>query len=260
MDEEVIVTIKEFFDIPLKFCLTLGIRLYKWSETERTTILQVCLLSNLLLHTSVYPFFLVIYQIKIDPNDLLGRTTSLAISLFCVNAVSKILFVARHYKDLRKIIHKLIKYFPTTSGGQKNFNLHYEFKTMRRVSSIMLWTHLITAVLFDFTPPITFGIEYMNSGGKKEFNFILPYGIWYPWDHEDSAIMFVFTYMTQLLGSYVAVVSFVVPDLLLISVVALANMNFRYISKLIREFHPTGTNEDFKSLGQILHYHDDILK
>uniref|UniRef100_A0A1A9VBT8 Odorant receptor n=1 Tax=Glossina austeni TaxID=7395 RepID=A0A1A9VBT8_GLOAU len=195
-----------------------------------------------------------------DPNDLLGRTTSLAISLFCVNAVSKILFVAHHHKELGKIIHKLMKYFPTTREGQRNFNLHYEFKTVRRVSSIMLWTHLITAALFDLTPPITFGVEYMNSGGKKEFNFILPYGIWYPWDYKDSGIgIFVFTYMSQLLGSYVAVAAFVVPDLLLISVVALANMNFRYISKLIREFKPTGTNEDFTSLGQILHYHDDIL-
>ncbi|KAL9886659.1 putative odorant receptor 85d isoform 1-T1 [Glossina fuscipes fuscipes] len=258
MDAEAIVTIKEFFDFPFKFCSTLGIRLYKWSKSERTTIVQIILLTNLLLHTSLYPILLVIYQINMDPDDILGRTTSLAISLFCVNAVTKILCVAMQHKKLGKIIHKLIKYFPTTFKGQEEFNLHYEFTTMRRVSSIMLWNHLLTAVLFDITPPMTFVIEYVRSGGKKQFNFILPYGIWYPWDYHKIGA-FIFTYMTQVLGSYVAVIAYVVPDLLLISVVALANMNFRYISKLIREFHPTRTNEDFKSLGEIMDYHDDIL-
>uniref|UniRef100_A0A1A9WNI6 Odorant receptor n=1 Tax=Glossina brevipalpis TaxID=37001 RepID=A0A1A9WNI6_9MUSC len=242
-----------------QFCFTLGIRLYKWSEAERTTVRQLFLLFNLLVHTSVYPFFITIYQINIDPDDLLERTTSLAIALFCVNAVTKILCVAMHYKKLGKIIHKLIEYFPTTRESQKMFNLRHEFKTMRRVSNIMLWNHLITAVIFDITPLITFGVEYIHSGGEKQFDYRLPYGIWYPWDHHQP-LSFTFTYMTQLLGSYVAVVSFVASDLILISVIALANMNFRYISKLIREFQPKGIEEDFKNLGKMLTYHDDILK
>uniref|UniRef100_A0A1A9W091 Odorant receptor n=1 Tax=Glossina brevipalpis TaxID=37001 RepID=A0A1A9W091_9MUSC len=129
---------------------------------------------------------------------------------------------------------------------------------VRRVGNIMFYTHVLTAFLFDITPLIIFGVEYIHSGGEKQIDYTLPYGVWYPWDHRQPA-MYAFTYAIQLLGSYVAITNFVVPDLILASVASLANLNFGYISKRIREIQPKGNKEDIKCLGELLAYHDDIL-
>ena len=103
-------------------------------------------------------------------------------------------------------------------------------------------------------------LRHIWRDDKNEvYDYMLPIMMGYYYD-VNQPLAYAVSYFLQCCGAFYSSLLFLSGDLLLISMVQLANMHFGYLIYKIENFQPTGTDADIKVLGPLLKYHNEILE
>ncbi|XP_055852567.1 odorant receptor 85c-like isoform X2 [Episyrphus balteatus] len=248
--------LSDFTKISFDLFQFVGIRVYKYNPEEKKPLkekIAFCMIMmNMMFHfyaKNSYP----IYHSFEDPIEL---TAFACYAGFVVNSLCKIIAVWSGRFILKEVLCKMEEIFPKTDESITEYRLNEYYKKIEFYMRSLYIYHISTTTMFNFFPLGQSIVEKIITGGDFVYRF--PFIVHYPFNEKQFPI-FYFAYFYQIMAAYILSCFFLGADLLLVAIVHLACMHFDYLARKIKNFVPTGTDEDLIELGKFIRYHDDIL-
>ncbi|KAM7355776.1 putative odorant receptor 85d [Cochliomyia hominivorax] len=250
--------IGEFTKIPLNTFFMVGFCVIRWRPNEKPKEFQILFLVILALNFIVNIGGMLGYLI------FESMETSLEISAFIIyytftgNSLIKLLCCFCNLKKLHQVLKNLEKYYPRTVKEREDYKLDEHLKKIKKYNIFLTIYHFTVTTMFNIFPLIQTTILYYQNG-RRNFQYLLPFPMCFAFNVR-KPIGYTVAYVFQCSGSYSVSCMFLGSDLLLVNCVHMTNMNFKYLTKSIREFKPTGTRSDLKKMRGFVRYHNDILR
>lgn len=212
--------------------------------TEYLTYLYACILN-------------FIYCLKAYKNrnieDLLGSLSTL---LFACSGLLKEAAFYINYKNMKLLRNQLEELFPKTLEKQLEMNTE---KYLKFGNTFIKSFSAFCVVGFSWIIiPITLTtLDFLRTG-----NFVRILALYndYPYNWEDSAFLYVFTYSFECFSISFSLIAFMNVDLILCGVLTQCLMHLDYISEKIMNYFPKDIQmEDLSFIFPIIENHNRIL-
>lgn len=251
----------DFFKRTLYFLETCGSEPYLVNfhrATWKTVLIKIYYIVGLIHLDLLGLGECVIFKMFItDPDKMLIATSMAPCIIFIIGLNYKEYVLYAEQETIYKIFEELREIFPSTLEKQRKYKAHEYCYTMQKVELIFIASCNAFTTTFSFMP-IILGCKEIFLGG--EWDRVLPYIVWYPFDTTQPLSFHVFLYVIQLHAAYLAGVLFMGADLMMCSAISQNCMHLNYISATISNYKPKGDPKDVVFLGSIAKYHGKILE
>ncbi|XP_069967470.1 odorant receptor 67c-like [Bactrocera oleae] len=252
-------TVPDFVNIPLSLIKFMGAKLFKWTPDEPRSKLQIPLLGIFCVFASYNFLSMMLFVIYEELETSLDITEFILFWGFVLNALMKGGTIVCFRREIEFILKGLIVRHPKTEEERVAFQLVPYFRTITASNKYLTMWHLSITSMFLLHPMVSSLLRYIWRDDKNEvYDYTLPFMMGYYYD-VNQPFAYAVSYFLQCCGAFYSSLLFLSGDLLLISMVQLANMHFGYLIYKIESFQPTGTDADIKVLGPLLKYHNEIL-
>lgn len=260
-DDSKLIEFEDFFKRTIKFLETCGSEPYLVNysrETWKTVIIKFYYIIGLLHLDLLGLGECVIFKLFItDPDKMLIATSMAPCIIFIIGLNYKEYVLYADQETIFNIFEELRAMFPTTLEKQKKYKAHDYCYTMQQMELVFIASCNMFTTTFSFMP-IIIGCKELYLG--HEWDRVLPYIVWYPFDTTEPLSFHVFLYIIQLHAAYLAGVLFMGADLMMCAAISQNCMHLNYISTTIMEFKPRGDPKDIVFLGSLAKYHGKILE
>lgn len=246
-----LIEFDDFFVIPRMFYKALGMTFCNdKDEMNRTSKMGVLLFSTTFLSINLCLFLEIV-----DMSDatIMDLTAVLPCFIFSFLGQCKIFVIWVNRKNVESLFRLMKQQFPTTTEGQRVFDVNNTLKNMSRLERLYLAILMLGVWWFNLLPFFWSIFEYfLNSSNIFVKRF--PYYKWYPFRINNMWI-YSAAYAEQMHTGVVVVNCFISADIFLISVISVLLMYFRHTQRQLREMIPRGDEDDVKNLKAIMNFH-----
>ncbi|EDW78441.2 uncharacterized protein Dwil_GK16178 [Drosophila willistoni] len=261
MDE--LRTFEDLTRFPLTFYKTIGEDLY--SERDMNRVRRYLLRGYLVLgflNFNAYVAGEIAYLIlnRTATITLLEATAVVPCIGFSFMSDFKQLGMTLNRKPLVKMLDDLKELFPMTVQEQRAYHVPYYQRHMNRVMTIFTLLCMTYTSSFSFYPAVKATIKYYFMGSEIfERNF--GFRVYFPYDAETDLLVYWFSYWGLAHCAYVAGVSYVCVDLLLITTITQLTMHFNYLADTLEAYNGDEhtDEENIKYLHNFVIYHARAL-
>lgn len=257
------VKFDDFFQRTLFFLKTCGSEPYLVNfhrATWKTVIIKIFYIVGL-IHLDVLGLGeCVIFKMFItDPDKFLIATTMAPCILFIVGLTYKEYVLYADRDTIYDVFDQLRTIFPDTIEKQMEYRTHEYCNIIQKVELVFIGCCNGFTTVFSFMP-IYNGLCQLFLVEDGEWERVVPYTVWYPFDITQPLSRYIFLYITQLHAAYIAGVLFLGADLMMCAAISQNCMHLNYISRTILNYKPKGEPKDIVFLGNIAKYHGKILE
>lgn len=253
-----VIKLRDFLVVPSILYRLGGIKFFKWNDKDLWTLgdkLQLAFTLILFLINWICMLSYVLFDTF--ENTLEMAEYALYVG-FALNGIIKMFSVVLGRKQLFNVLKEIEKIFPNSLEEQKDFGMDQGYAYINRHIKVMVISHMFIAIIFMIFPFFQSMFEYVFAADKNaEFVRRTPYIMTYPFDWNNWP-GYTFVYVSQMQGGGTLSLYFLGSDILLLCVIFLINMNYRYLCKQITKFESKGFEEDMKELRRMLKLHSDL--
>ncbi|XP_033164566.1 putative odorant receptor 92a [Drosophila mauritiana] len=261
-DDEVI-TFDELTRFPMTFYKTIGEDLYSDRDPNviRRYLLRFYLVLGFLNFNAYVVGEIAYFIVHIMSTTTLLEATAVAPCIgFSFMADFKQFGLTVNRKRLVRLLDDLKEIFPLDVEAQRKYNVSFYRKHMNRVMNLFTILCMTYTSSFSFYPAIKSTIKYYLMGSEI-FERNYGFHILFPYDAETDLTVYWFSYWGLAHCAYVAGVSYVCVDLLLIATITQLTMHFNFIANDL-EAYEGGDHTDEENityLHNLVVYHARAL-
>ncbi|KAH8249864.1 hypothetical protein KR038_002675 [Drosophila bunnanda] len=262
-DENVVRTFEDLTRFPMTFYKTIGEDLYSDRDPNliRRYLLRFYLVLGFLNFNAYVVGEIAYFIVHITSTTTLLEATAVAPCIgFSFMADFKQFGLTVNRKRLVKLLDDLKEIFPMEVETQRIYHVAYYQKHMNRVMTLFTILCMTYTSSFSFYPAIKSTIKYYLMGSEI-FERNYGFHIQFPYDAETDLTVYWFSYWGLAHCAYVAGVSYVCVDLLLITTITQLTMHFNYLADNL-EAYDGGEHtdeENIKYLHDLVVYHSRCL-
>uniref|UniRef100_T1GPT4 Odorant receptor n=1 Tax=Megaselia scalaris TaxID=36166 RepID=T1GPT4_MEGSC len=193
----------------------------------------------------------------VDPDKFLEATAMIPCILFIIGMNYKEYLLTDRKKDVYKVMQDLRNLFPESREAQRKYKVHEFCSVMQKVEFVFICCCISFTTVFSSMPFVVGMYKSWYLG--EDYQRVLPYVVWYPFDYTKNLPLYLFLYLFQYQGAYTASVLFVGADLLMCGAISQNCMHLHYIANMIKEYKPKGGIKDIIFIGDIARYHGKVL-
>nr|XP_016994805.1 putative odorant receptor 92a [Drosophila takahashii] len=261
-DDEV-VSFDDLTRFPMTFYKTIGEDLYSDRDPNviRRYLLRFYLVLGFLNFNAYVVGEIAYFIVHIMSTTTLLEATAVAPCIgFSFMADFKQFGLTVNRKRLVKLLDDLKEIYPIDPESQAKYHVPYYRKHMNRVMTLFTILCMTYTSSFSFYPAIKSTIKYYLMGSEI-FERNYGFHILFPYDAETDLTVYWFSYWGLAHCAYVAGVSYVCVDLLLITTITQLTMHFNFIADDL-EAYDGGDHtdeENIKYLHDLVVYHARAL-
>lgn len=259
-----IYTFEELTNFPMVFYKTIGEDLY--SERDKNLFRRYLLRTYLVLGFLNFNAYVVgeiaYFIVHITSTTTLLEATAVAPCIgFSFMSDFKQFGLTVNRKVLVKLLDDLKEIFPKTKEQQEAYDVAYYKKHMTRVMWLFTILCMTYTSSFSFYPAVKSTIKYYFMGSEI-FERNYGFHILFPYDAETDITVYWFSYWGLAHCAYVAGVSYVCVDLLLITTITQLTMHFNYIADTLAAYDGDEHTEEenYKYAQNLVVYHARLLE
>nr|NP_524414.2 odorant receptor 92a [Drosophila melanogaster]Q9VDM1.3 RecName: Full=Putative odorant receptor 92a [Drosophila melanogaster]AAF55769.2 odorant receptor 92a [Drosophila melanogaster] len=261
-DDEVI-TFDELTRFPMTFYKTIGEDLYSDRDPNviRRYLLRFYLVLGFLNFNAYVVGEIAYFIVHIMSTTTLLEATAVAPCIgFSFMADFKQFGLTVNRKRLVRLLDDLKEIFPLDLEAQRKYNVSFYRKHMNRVMTLFTILCMTYTSSFSFYPAIKSTIKYYLMGSEI-FERNYGFHILFPYDAETDLTVYWFSYWGLAHCAYVAGVSYVCVDLLLIATITQLTMHFNFIANDLEAYEGGDhtDEENIKYLHNLVVYHARAL-
>lgn len=257
-------TFEDLTRFPMVFYKTIGEDIY--SERDKNLFRRYLLRTYLVLGFFNFNAYVVgeiaYFIVHITSTTTLLEATAVAPCIgFSFMADFKQFGLTVNRRVLVKLLDDLKEIFPHTKQQQEAYDVAYYKKHMTRVMWLFTILCMTYTSSFSFYPAVKSTIKYYFMGSEI-FERNYGFHILFPYDAETDITVYWFSYWGLAHCAYVAGVSYVCVDLLLITTITQLTMHFNYIADTL-EAHDGDLHteeENYKYAQDLVVYHARCLE
>jgi len=262
-DDEVI-TFDELTRFPMTFYKTIGEDLYSDRDPNviRRYLLRFYLVLGFLNFNAYVVGEIAYFIVHIMSTTTLLEATAVAPCIgFSFMADFKQFGLTVNRKRLVRLLDDLKEIFPLDLEAQRKYNVSFYRKHMNRVMTLFTILCMTYTSSFSFYPAIKSTIKYYLMGSEI-FERNYGFHILFPYDAETDLTVYWFSYWGLAHCAYVAGVSYVCVDLLLIATITQLTMHFNFIANDLEAYEGGDhtDEENIKYLHNLVVYHARALE
>ncbi|EDW49665.1 putative odorant receptor 92a [Drosophila sechellia] len=261
-DDEVI-TFDELTRFPMSFYKTIGEDLYSDRDPNviRRYLLRFYLVLGFLNFNAYVVGEIAYFIVHIMSTTTLLEATAVAPCIgFSFMADFKQFGLTVNRKRLVRLLDDLKEIFPLDVEAQRKYNVSFYRTHMNRVMTLFTILCMTYTSSFSFYPAIKSTIKYYLMGSEI-FERNYGFHILFPYDAETDLTVYWFSYWGLAHCAYVAGVSYVCVDLLLIATITQLTMHFNFIANDLEAYEGGDhtDEENIKYLHNLVVYHARAL-
>ncbi|KAH8289374.1 hypothetical protein KR054_004345 [Drosophila jambulina] len=262
-DENEVRTFEDLTRFPMTFYKTIGEDLYSDRDPNlvRRYLLRFYLVLGFLNFNAYVVGEIAYFIIHITSTTTLLEATAVAPCIgFSFMADFKQFGLTVNRKRLVKLLDDLKEIFPMEVEKQRVYHVAFYQKHMNRVMTLFTILCMTYTSSFSFYPAIKSTIKYYFMGSEI-FERNYGFHIQFPYDAETDITVYWFSYWGLAHCAYVAGVSYVCVDLVLITTITQLTMHFNYLADSM-EAYDGGEHtdeENIKYLQDLVVYHSRCL-
>ncbi|XP_017048117.1 LOW QUALITY PROTEIN: putative odorant receptor 92a [Drosophila ficusphila] len=252
-DEDEVVTFEELTSFPMKFYKTIGEDLYSDRDPNvcRRYLLRFYLVLGFLNFNAYVVGEIAYFIVHIMSTTTLLEATAVAPCIgFSFMADFKQFGLTVNRKRLVQLLDDLKEIYPVDLESQRKYHVPFYQKHMSRVMNLFTILCMTYTSSFSFYPAIKSTIKYYLLGSEI-FERNYGFHILFPYDAETDLRVYWVSYWGLAHCAYVAGVSYVCVDLLLITTITQLTMHFNFIADDL-EAYDGGEHTDEENI-QYLH-------
>ncbi|XP_016938915.1 putative odorant receptor 92a [Drosophila suzukii] len=261
-DDEVL-TFDELTRFPMTFYKTIGEDLYSDRDPNviRRYLLRFYLVLGFLNFNAYVVGEIAYFIVHIMSTTTLLEATAVAPCIgFSFMADFKQFGLTVNKQRLVKLLDDLKEMYPVDIESQRKYQVPYYRKHMNSVMTLFTILCMTYTSSFSFYPAIKSTVKYYLMGSEI-FERNYGFHILFPYDAETDLTVYWFSYWGLAHCAYVAGVSYVCVDLLLITTITQLTMHFNFIANDL-EAYDGGEHtdeENIKYLHDLVVYHARAL-
>ncbi|XP_043654762.1 putative odorant receptor 92a [Drosophila teissieri] len=261
-DNEVI-TFDELTRFPITFYKTIGEDLYSDRDPNviRRYLLRFYLVLGFLNFNAYVVGEIAYFIVHIMSTTTLLEATAVAPCIgFSFMADFKQFGLTVNRKRLVRLLDDLKEIFPLDVEVQRKYNVSFYRTHMNRVMTLFTILCMTYTSSFSFYPAIKSTIKYYLMGSEI-FERNYGFHILFPYDAETDLTVYWFSYWGLAHCAYVAGVSYVCVDLVLIATITQLTMHFNFIANDLEAYEGGDhtDEENIKYLQDLVVYHARAL-
>ncbi|XP_030378345.1 putative odorant receptor 92a [Scaptodrosophila lebanonensis] len=256
-------TFKDLTRFPLVFYKTIGEDLYAERDKNRLRryLFRIYLIWGFLNFNAYVVGEIAYFIVHITSTTTLLEATAVAPCIgFSFMADFKQIGMTVNRKTLVKLLDDLSEMFPLTLEKQRSYHVTFYERHMNSVMTLFTILCMTYTSSFSFYPAIKSTIKYYFMGSEI-FERNYGFHIYFPYDAETDLTVYWFSYWGLAHCAYVAGVSYVCVDLLLITTITQLTMHFNYIADTLEAYNGDdhSDEENVKFLQDLVVYHSRAL-
>ncbi|BFG02359.1 putative odorant receptor 92a [Drosophila madeirensis] len=256
-------TFEDLTRFPMAFYKTIGEDLYSERDKNlvRRYLLRFYLVMGFLNFNAYVVGEIAYFIVHITSTTTLLEATAVAPCIgFSFMADFKQFGLTVNRGRLVQLLDDLKALFPTTPETQKAYNVQYYQRHMNQVMTLFTILCMTYTSSFSFYPAIKSTIKYYFLGSEI-FERNYGFHIYFPYDAETDLTVYWFSYWGLAHCAYVAGVSYVCVDLLLITTITQLTMHFSYMADTLEAYDGDEHTEEenVKYLQDLVVYHARAL-
>ncbi|EDV48386.1 putative odorant receptor 92a [Drosophila erecta] len=258
-----VITFDELTRFPITFYKTIGEDLYSDRDPNviRRYLLRFYLVLGFLNFNAYVVGEIAYFIVHIMSTTTLLEATAVAPCIgFSFMADFKQFGLTVNRKRLVRLLDDLKEIFPLDVEMQRKYNVSFYRKHMNRVMTLFTILCMTYTSSFSFYPAIKSTIKYYLMGSEI-FERNYGFHILFPYDAETDLTVYWFSYWGLAHCAYVAGVSYVCVDLVLIATITQLTMHFNFIANDLEAYEGGDhtDEENIKYLQDLVVYHARAL-
>ncbi|EDV95283.1 putative odorant receptor 92a [Drosophila grimshawi] len=256
-------TFEDLTRFPITFYKTIGEDLYSARDPNRLRryLLRFYLVLGFINFNAYVVGEIAYFIVHILSTTTLLEATAVAPCIgFSFMSDFKQIGMTANRKALVQLLDDLCEIFPMTKEKQLAYRVAYYKSHMTRIMWLFTCLCMTYTSSFSFYPAIKSTIKYYFMGSEIfERNYGFP--ILYPYDAETDITVYWVTYWGLAHCAYVAGVSYVCVDLLLITIITQLTMHFNYLADTLESYDGDAHSdeENLKFAQNFVVYHSRTL-